>query len=250
MNSLNEISHLVNSEFPDDRLTFQKGVAVFHPENAAEAARFFKLAGQLGRKVFISGYGNNIDPVGATFENLLVVKTDRLNSVIAVVEQDLYVTVGGGYPLNEINAQLKRHNLFVPHADLPYAGSAGGAVAINLAAELNGHDLPLKKYFIKAEIVTPAGEILTPGSVCFKSVSGYDIVKIFAASWGLLGLIATVTFRTIPLSAIEEFAAMKMKAIDRKNFLKGLDASDGSADAVYSRKIKDKFDPDGLLPIV
>jgi len=250
MKSINEIITRINSEFPDDRLTFQKGVAVFHPESVAEAARFFKLAGRLDRKVFISGYGNNIDPVGAAFENMLVVKTDRLNSVIAVVEQDLYVTVGGGYPLNEINARLKRHNLFVPHADLPYAGSAGGAVAINLAAELNSHDLPLKKYFIKAEIVTPTGEILTPGSVCFKSVSGYDIVKIFAASWGLLGLIATATFRTIPLSAIEEYVAMKMKAVNRENFLIGLDESDQSADAVYSRKIKNKFDPDDLLPIV
>jgi FAD/FMN-containing dehydrogenase len=250
MKSIKDAVNRIRNEFPDDRLTFQKGIAVFHPESTAEAARFFKLAGQLDRKVFISGYGSNIDPVGEVFENLLVVKTDRLNSVIAVVEQDLYITVGSGYPLNEINTRLQSHNLFVPHADLPYTGSAGGAVAVNLAAELNGHDLPLKKYFIKAEIVTPTGDVLTPGSVCFKSVSGYDIVKIFAASWGLLGLITAATFRTVPSSALGEYAAMKMKSIDRDNFLKGLDDSDQSADAVYSRKIKDKFDPGGLLPIV
>ena len=169
---MKETVERINSEFPVDRLTLQKGVTFFHPESAAEASRFFKLARRLGQKIFISGYGNNIDPSGTAFENMLVLKTDRLNSVVEVVERDLYITVGGGYPLNEINSKLKIHNLFVPHADLPYPGSAGGAVAINLAAELNGHDLPLKKYFIKAEVVLPTGEIITPGSVCFKSVSG------------------------------------------------------------------------------
>jgi FAD/FMN-containing dehydrogenase len=242
--------NLIRSEFPDDRLTFQKRLATFHPESAEEASRLVKLAAQEKQQVFIAGFGNNIDPVGEAFEDLVIVRTDRLNRVLEVNVTDLFIRVGAGFPLREVNINLKPHKLFMPHATLPYVGSAGGAVAVNLSAELDAHDLPIKKYFIQAEIVTPESEVIQPGSVCFKSVSGYDIVKIYSPSWGLLGLLISVTFRVIPQTAAEEFAELKMKAIERQRFLSGLDEANQEADAIYSRKIKAKFDPQAILPIV
>jgi FAD/FMN-containing dehydrogenase len=237
-------------EFPDDRLTWQKRLPTFHPESAKEAARLFKLAIVEGQRVYITGFGNNIDPVGDRFRDLLIVRTDRLNDLQEINPADLYVRVGAGYPLRELVTALKPQNLFMPHAGLPYVGSAGGAVAVNVGAELGVHVLPIKKYFIKAEVVTPVGEIVTPGSVCFKSVSGLDVVKVFASSWGLLGLITSVTFRVLPLSAAGEYAGMKMKPVDRGHFLSGLVETNPDTDAVYSRKIKAKFDLHDLLPIV
>lgn len=245
-----EFLKIVRDEFPEDRLTYQKRLATFHPESADEAARLMQAANRVEQKVYVSGFGNNIDPVGERFADLVVVRTDRLNKVLEISETDLFVKVGAGFPMREINIVLKDRKLMMPHAGLPYVGSAGGAVAVNLAAELNGHDLPIKKYFLQAEIVTPPGEIITPGSVCFKSVSGYDVVKIFAPSWGLLGLIVSATFRVMPEEAAVEFADLKMKPIDRQHFLAGLDEANQDTDAVYSRKIKAKFDPRTVLPIL
>ncbi len=240
----------VGKDFPEDRFTFQKRLVTFHPETTEESARFLKAAGTEKQPVYITGFGNNIDPIGEPFEQLVILRTDRLNNILEVSPADLYVKVGAGFPLREINLELKKHNLFMPHAALPYVGSAGGAVAVNLSAEMHGHDVPLKKYFIQAEVVTPEGEIINPGSVCFKSVSGYDVVKVYAASWGLLGLIFSATFRVVPDTAAEEFAAMKMRAVDRAGFLGGLEESSLDTDAVYSRKIKAKFDPHNVLPVV
>ena len=108
----------------------------------------------------------------------------------------------------------------------------------------------IRKYLIQAEVVTPEGEIVKPGSVCFKSVSGYDVVKLYAGSWGLLGLIVTATFRIMPESGKADFASMRMKAVDRNSFLAGLDEKNDSTDAVYTRKIKARLDPNSILPIV
>lgn len=238
------------SEFPEDRLTYQKAVPTFHPESAADAAAFFKLANRHRQKIFITGFGNNIDPEGEPFTGMISVRTDRLNQLREIAADDFYVTTGAGYPLREINEHLAEKDLWLPHASLPYVGSVGGALAVGLTSDLHGHDFPLKKYFLKAEIVTPEGEIVTPGSVCFKSVSGYDVVKIFAGSWGLLGLIVSASMRVMPVSARNEYAAMKQKAIDRAPLLEALDESCGDADAVYSRKIKARFDPNEVLPIV
>ncbi len=250
MTEQSEFIQQLANEFPENRITRRNDHSAFHPESAAEAAFFFKLANRFQQPVFISGYDTNLDSSASDLKNLLIIKTDRLNALHEIVAPDLYVTVGAGFRLSDLNPQLRNHHLFVPHSYLSYPGSAGGAVAVNLTASLNDYLLPIKKYFIKAEIVTPEGDIITPGSVCFKSVAGYDIVKIFASSWGLLGLIVKVTFRTLPLSAAEEFVGMKMSAVERVNFLKGLEESDNAADVVYSRKIKNKFDPNGILPVV
>ena len=99
-----------------------------------------------------------------------MVKSDRLNSLIETVAGDYYVVVGAGYPLKELNSALEKDNFFLPHANLPYVGSVGGALAVGLSAEMHEHNVPLSRYFLKAEIVTPEGEIITPGSICFKSV--------------------------------------------------------------------------------
>ena len=250
MNHLVKFQSVLESEFPGDRLTFQKAIATFHPEKAEEASLFFRLARESGIKVFITGFGNNIDPVGSPFEDMVVVRTDRLNQLLRVVPEDFYVVVGAGYPLRELNRALLQSDLFLPHAALPYVGSVGGATAVNLTGRLGDVDVPIKKYLIKAEIVTPTGEIISPGAVTFKSVSGYDVVKIFAASWGLLGLLVSVTYRVMPLSGAEDFYGFTQQAVDRGSFLAGLDESDQSTDAMYCRKIKQKFDPDQLLPIV
>lgn len=250
MARLDEFIALVKSEFPDDRLTYQRAVPTFHPETAEEAAAFFRLANRQDQKIFITGFGNNIDPVGEPFTGMAAIRTDRFNQLLEIAADDFYVTAGAGYPLREINEHLAEKNLWLPHASLPYVGSVGGALAAGLSSDFEGHDFPLKKYFLKAEIVTPEGEIVKPGSVCFKSVSGYDIVKIFAGSWGLLGLIVSASFRVMPVSARGDYLSMKQKAIDRAPLMETLDESCGDADAVYSRKIKARFDPNHVLPIV
>ncbi len=241
---------LIESEFENDRLTYQKSIATFHPETAEEVSQFIKLANKNFQKLFITGYGNNVDPIGETFQSMISIRTDRLNDILELSPDNFFVRVGSGYPLRELNKELKQKELFLPHSNLPYVGSVGGALAVGLSAEYHQQDFPLKKYFIECTMVTPEGDIIRPGSVCFKSVSGYDITRIFSGSWGLLGLIVSATFRVMPETAENEFLSMKQKEINRDNFLAGLSESNQEADAIYSRKIKDKFDPLGIFPIV
>ena len=250
MTKIDRFAEVIRGEFPDDRLTFQKSIATFHPDSAEEAACLFRLANAHSQPLYITGFGNNIDPIGEPFTSMLTVRTDRLNDLLAVQPEDFYVKVGAGYPLRELNTDLEPHGLFCPLADLPYVGSIGGAVAVNLSGQLGAHALPIKRYLIRAEVVLPEGSLVTPGSVCFKSVSGYDVVKLFAPSWGILGLVVSATLRVLPLSAKSEYTGLKLNAIDRNNFLAGLDAQNQDTDAVYSRKIKQKLDPNNILPII
>jgi hypothetical protein len=250
MTTKEQLISSILQEFPPDRLTFQKGIATFHPESAGEGSRLFAIANKINQKLFITGFGNNIDPEGEKFDQFVTVRTDRLNSILKIVPEDFYMVVGAGYPLEEINRVLSEQGLFLPHAELPYAGSVGGALAAGLAANQGEHILPISRYFIMAEIVLPTGEIIKPGSVCFKSVSGFDIVKIFSPSWGMLGLITSATFRVLPLTVRDEYNNLKMSPIDYGAYCRLYDEHGGDVAAQYSLKIKNKFDPANILPLV
>ncbi|HHI02235.1 MAG: hypothetical protein DRP51_05540 [Candidatus Zixiibacteriota bacterium] len=244
-----EFIEIIRSQFPEDRLTWQKGIPTFHPETASEAGSLFEKANSFGQKLYINGFGNIIEPDKKRFENTLVVKSDRLNRLLKTVADDYYVVVGAGYPLKELNSALEKDNLFLPHANLPYVGSVGGALAVGLTADYSGVDLPISKYFIQAEIVDPQGKMIKPGSACFKSVSGLDIVKIYSPSWGILGMIISATFRVMPISELPEYENIRMHSIDYDKFVATYKNPGDNNSALYSIKIKKKFDPNDILPI-
>jgi hypothetical protein len=110
--------------------------------------------------------------------------------------------------------------------------------------------LPIGRYFIKAEIAVPEGKVIKPGSACFKSVSGLDIVKIFSPSWGTLGMIATATFRVLPITVREEYEDMKMLPIEFEKFARTYTQPGDNQSAVYSLKIKNKFDAGNIFPLI
>ncbi|MCP4702987.1 MAG: FAD-binding oxidoreductase [candidate division Zixibacteria bacterium] len=249
MSDLDNFLDIVRNDFPEDRLTYQKSVPTFHPETAAEAGKLFEKANKAGQKLYINGFGNIIEPDKKQFENILVVKSDRFNRLIKTVAGDYYIEVGAGYPLNELNSALEKDKFFLPHANLPYVGSIGGALAIGLSADYSGVNLPISKYFIGAEIVDPQGNVINPGSVCFKSVSGLDIVRIFSPSWGILGMLISATFRVMPTSELPEYQDMKMHSIDHDKFVSTYNNPGDNNSALYSIKIKEKFDPNGILPL-
>ncbi len=249
MSEITKFLDIIRNEFPEDRLTYQKSIPTFHPETADEAGLLFQRANDFGQKIYITGFGNIIEPDGKEFEDTLVVKSDRLNQLIETKPGDYYVVVGAGYPLNELNSALVKDSFFLPHANLPYVGSVGGALAVGLSADYSGVNLPLSKYFIAAEIVDPTGKIINAGSVCFKSVSGLDIVRIYSPSWGILGMIISATFRVMPISELPEYENIKMHSIEHDKFVATYNNPGENNSALYSIKIKEKFDPNGILPI-
>ena len=242
-----QLEKTILENYPEG-LTWQKTIPAFHPETDTEASEIFKLAHKYRQKLFISGFGNNIDPIGDKFHDILVIKTDRLNQIIEIGASDFYITVGSGYPLKEINRELAGQKLCFPFSDTNYAGSAGGAVAIGLTGTDNHHDLPLSRYLLEARAVLPNGDIVSPGAKTFKSVSGYDASRLFFNSWGLLGLIISITLRIQPIVKKDEIGLPLLNQITRRPLEEALKGSDDLGKLIT--ELKNQFDPDQILPLI
>ena len=130
----------------------------------------------------------------------VVVDRSRLDAVTEYVPEDMVASVEAGLSLARLGGRLAASNQML--ALDPIGGSArsvGGVLATNASGPLRfrygtARDLTLGVRFVQAD-----GTITWGGAKVVKSVTGYDVPKLFVGSLGTLGIIVGATLRLHPL---------------------------------------------------
>jgi D-lactate dehydrogenase (cytochrome) len=164
------------------------------PATAAEAAEVIRACAAAGRRLRIEGGGTKSD--GAV-EAEGVLSTEALCGIETHVE-DLYVTVGAGTRLADLQAALAEHGMWVPLASPWEAATVGGILATNFNAPLRMRYGSLRDLALSLTAVLPDGRVIRAGRPVMKDVAGYDLAKLFIGAHGTLGLITDVSLRLYP----------------------------------------------------
>ena len=133
------------------------------------------------------------------------VSCKRLSGIVEHSPGDFTVTALAGTPLVELQAELARHRQWLA-VDWPWgselagqaSGSLGGLVARGLAGGLRQRYLGVRDQIIGLELIRSDGTRARAGGKVVKNVAGYDLMRLMAGSWGSLGLISSLTLRTMP----------------------------------------------------
>jgi hypothetical protein len=90
--------------------------------------------------------------------------------------------------------------------------------------------------------VDAEGEILNVGARTFKSVTGYDLARLFTGSWGTLGFLSEITLRLIPSRKRKDYSNVMVHSptMDKVVGVK-------ESKAALSLKIKRSLDPRGVF---
>jgi len=127
----------------------------------------------------------------------LVLSTHKLNRILDHAVGDLTVTAEAGVKLADLQAHLAQHHQYIPlHPAYPET-TLGGLVATgDTWRERYGglRDMVLGISFVRSD-----GKLAKAGGRVVKNVAGYDMMKLFSGSYGTLGVISQVTFRTYPI---------------------------------------------------
>jgi len=227
------------------------------PENSLTISQIVKLANKEKFRVIPVGTGTNLDTqkllTGSTSSlqagKELFLKSNRLNKIKKVVAEDLYVILEPGFLLEDLNERVQSFNLFFPLADKTSKGTVGGAVASNLKGNVKERNLQTKDYVLALEVVDPQGEILRVGARTFKSVTGYDLPRLFVGSWGTLGVITEVSLRLVPIGKRKEYENLTFQLPER-NLSKTETETEDQDDyrTILSSRIKKSLDPNGIFP--
>ena len=152
-----------------------------------------------------AGQGSRLHWGAPVAAGTTVVSCRRLDRLLEHAVGDFTVTVQAGMPLRDLQAALAEAGQWLA-LDWPWgsgaagqnSGSIGGLVARGLAGGLRQRYLGVRDQVIGLALLRADGTAARAGGKVVKNVAGYDLVRLFAGSWGSLGLITELSLRTYP----------------------------------------------------
>jgi glycolate oxidase FAD binding subunit len=154
----------------------------------------------------IVGHGTR-RAIGHAMVTSAVLDLSALDAVVAYEPSELVLTVQAGAPLARINALLAEKNqelAFEPMnvASLlgtpPDAGTMGGTVACGLSGPRRIKAGAVRDHILGVSGVSGFGESFKAGGRVVKNVTGYDLSKLIAGSWGTLAVMTEITLKVLP----------------------------------------------------
>src|SRR5262249_46454806 len=141
-----------------------------------------------------------------------------LTGITSYEPSELVVTVRAGTPLAELEAALAEKGQCLAFEPPRFAdgGTVGGTVAAGLSGPSRASVGCVRDFVLGAVLVNGRGEVLTFGGQVMKNVAGYDVSRVLAGSLGVLGVIAEVSLKVLPVAPAEatlEFTCTQADAL-------------------------------------
>jgi glycolate oxidase FAD binding subunit len=140
-----------------------------------------------------------------------VLDLGALSGIVAYEPAELVLTARAATPLAEIERVLAANEqrlAFEPPDLAALLGvraepTLGGVLAANLAGSRRVSAGAARDHFLGCTAVTGRGELVRAGGRVVKNVTGYDVTKVLAGSWGTLAVLTEVTVRVAPAPETE-----------------------------------------------
>ena len=163
-----------------------------------------------------------------------VLETGGLSGVELYEPGALTLVVRAGTPLAEVDAVLagERQRLAFEVPDLrgllgrTGGSTIGGVVAANASGPRRVQAGACRDSLLGVRFVDGAGVVVKNGGRVMKNVTGYDLVKLMAGSWGTLGVLSEVSFKVQAVPEAE--ATLRCEGLEARAAVAALALAMGS----------------------
>lgn len=171
-------------------------------DGLADAVRW-AVAGEHPLEVVAGGSKRNF---GRPVQSAVTLSLAAFDGIVDYQPSELVLTAKAATPLAAIQSALeaeKQMLAFEPADYAPLFGSAegatlGGTLACNLSGPRRIKAGAARDHFLGVHAVSGRGERFKAGGRVVKNVTGYDVCKLLAGSYGTLALMHEVTVKVLP----------------------------------------------------
>jgi glycolate oxidase FAD binding subunit len=159
-----------------------------------------------GRTIEILGHGSKRS-IGRPLATDLTLDLSGLSGLTLYEPRELVLSAKAGTPIAEIEAVLASEGqqlAFEPMDVGPILGGAlgrgtlGGTIAASLSGPRRIKGGAARDHVLGFTAVSGRGETFKSGGRVVKNVTGYDLSKLMAGSWGTLAVFTEITIKVLP----------------------------------------------------
>ena len=214
-------------------------VDTFKIRDAGDVEQAVRSALASEQPLEIIGHGSK-RLIGQPMATNALLDLSGLNAVTAYEPNELIITVQAGAPLADVLSLIDSRNqqfAFEPIntstlLGTPDIGTIGGMIGAGLAGPRRIRAGGARDHLLGAHAVSGFGDSFKAGGRVVKNVTGYDLCKLLAGSWGTLAVMTEVTLKVMPRPESE-----------RTVMLRGLD--DLTANRAMTAALGSPFDLSG-----
>lgn len=202
--------------------------AVLTPETEIELAEMLSAASAPLR---VQGGGTR--PIGRPVVGEVLSMAD-MRGIELYEPGALTIVVKAGTPLADVEAALAAENQRLPFEPMDHRSlmgtegvpTIGGVVAANVSGPRRIQAGACRDSLIGVRFVDGRGRIMKNGGRVMKNVTGYDLVKLMAGSYGTLGVLSELSFKVLP--GVAATACLRLRGLDDETAVAAMAAALGS----------------------
>jgi glycolate oxidase len=172
---------------------------VVRPVSTEEVQAIIKLANKHLFPVIPRGAGTGLSGGSLPVEGGVVIDLTRMNKILEIDEENLVAVVETGVITYQLQQEVEKIGLFYPPDPASLKTSTIGGNIAECAGGPRAFKYGVTRdYVLGLEVVTPAGQVIRTGGKTVKTVTGYDLTRLYTGSEGTLGIITKAYLRLIP----------------------------------------------------
>ncbi|MER9326643.1 FAD-binding protein [Mesorhizobium sp. M0152] len=192
-------------------------MTTFTPTTSDEVLSTIAWAVAEGSPLETLGHGSKRG-IGRPLQTEHTLDLSKLTGVTLYEPAELVLSAKAGTPLADIEKLLAENGQQLAFEPMDYGpllggepgkGTIGGVLAANLSGPRRLKAGAARDHVLGINVVSGRGEAFKSGGRVVKNVTGYDLSKLMANSWGTLAVFTDVTFKVLPAAETEVTLAIR-----------------------------------------
>jgi glycolate oxidase FAD binding subunit len=176
------------------------------PRDANDVAEAITSAAANEKRLELIGRGSKRE-IGRSAQTDATLDLSALSGITLYEPEELVLSARAATPIAEIEKALEESKQELAFEPMDYGpllnkapgeGTIGGAIAAGLSGPRRIKAGAARDFMLGVSAVSGRGEIFKAGGRVVKNVTGYDLPRLLAGSWGTLAAMTDITLKVLP----------------------------------------------------
>jgi glycolate oxidase FAD binding subunit len=195
---------------------FQDSNNIFYPKNEEEVSDLIKELYKKNSSTELIGT-NSKSFIGNKTQSANTLSMSKISGIIEYLPEELYIKVKACTPIEEIEKALDKNNQELAFEPMDFGfietgksnkGTIAGYLSCNFAGSRRFKVGSVRDHILGFKGVNGKGDIIKSGGTVVKNVTGYDLSKLIAGSFGTLVALTEVTLKVLPKKKLSNTIAI------------------------------------------